>query len=155
MSLMGNVKSLQELYVALGGALTDTYEDIADGVPVSDITTIADMIQAVSKKAGGGGGGSGETFEFPVENEGSGIFSTTVTPNQFKAAIEAGKTPKLSITNAGIIDMGTIVNGESYLPSFPLVLDQDTQKIFYLYATIDEDDNPYMLISKDLQIIEH
>lgn len=53
MSLMGNnVKALQALYVALGGELTDTYEDIADGVPVSDITTIADMIQAVAKKAG-------------------------------------------------------------------------------------------------------
>lgn len=47
-----NVKALQALYVALGGELTDTYEDIADGVPVSDITTIADMIQAVAKKAG-------------------------------------------------------------------------------------------------------
>ena len=53
MSLMGNnVKALQELYVTLGGELTDTYEDIADGVPVSDITTIAEMIQAVGKKAG-------------------------------------------------------------------------------------------------------
>lgn len=47
-----NVKALQELYVTLGGELTDTYEDIADGVSVSDITTIAEMIQAVAKKAG-------------------------------------------------------------------------------------------------------
>ena len=50
--MVNNVKSLQELYVTLGGELTDTYEDIADGVPVSDITTISEMVQAVGKKAG-------------------------------------------------------------------------------------------------------
>jgi len=46
------VKSLQDVYVALGGKLTDTYEDIDGGVPVSDYTTIPDVIEAISQLAG-------------------------------------------------------------------------------------------------------
>lgn len=52
------VKSLQDVYVALGGELTDTYEDIAGGVPVSDYTTIPDVIEAISQLAG-------KTLELP------------------------------------------------------------------------------------------
>ena len=52
MSLMSNVKSLQGLYVALGGELTDTYEDIANGTSVGDMALLADVIKAVSRKAG-------------------------------------------------------------------------------------------------------
>ena len=52
------VKSLQDVYVALGGSLTDTYEDIDGGVPVSDYTTIPDVIEAISQLAG-------KTLELP------------------------------------------------------------------------------------------
>lgn len=52
MSLMSNVKSLQGLYVALGGELTDTYADIANGTSVGDMTLLADVIKAVSRKTG-------------------------------------------------------------------------------------------------------
>ena len=40
------VKALQNLYVAKGGALTDTYNNIADGAQVGDYVTIPDMINA-------------------------------------------------------------------------------------------------------------
>lgn len=45
--------ALQNLYVAMGGALTDTYEDISDGASVANLVTIPDMINAIAElKAG-------------------------------------------------------------------------------------------------------
>lgn len=43
------VKALQNLYVAKGGNLTDTYTNIAGGVAVSDYATIPDMIDALAE----------------------------------------------------------------------------------------------------------
>lgn len=45
------VQALQALYVKLGGSLTDTYDDIADGATVADYATIPDMVDAVAKVA--------------------------------------------------------------------------------------------------------
>lgn len=45
------VKSLQDAYVSLGGEITDTYEDIDNGTPVSDYTTIPDVIEAIAQIA--------------------------------------------------------------------------------------------------------
>lgn len=45
-----NITALQNLYVALGGSLTDTYEDIANGVPVSDYTIKPDIINAIAQQ---------------------------------------------------------------------------------------------------------
>ena len=53
------VKSLQDLYVSLGGKLSDTFESIANGIPVSDYTTIPDVIEACSEIAG-------STIELPA-----------------------------------------------------------------------------------------
>lgn len=52
---MKTVDALKVLYVAFGGALTDTYEDIADGAAVSDYSLIPDVICAIAKKAPGVG----------------------------------------------------------------------------------------------------
>lgn len=41
--------ALKNLYVALGGALTDTYDDICDGAKVSDYVIIPDMINAIAE----------------------------------------------------------------------------------------------------------
>lgn len=46
---MNTIQSLKELYVKLGGSLTDTYLGIAGGIPVSDYTVIPDIIEAVSR----------------------------------------------------------------------------------------------------------
>lgn len=43
------ITALQTLYVALGGALTDTYENIADGAPVANLVIIPDMINAIAE----------------------------------------------------------------------------------------------------------
>ena len=50
------VQALQDLYVKLGGNLTDTYDTIADGAAVGNYVTIPDMIEACAQKAGSGGG---------------------------------------------------------------------------------------------------
>ncbi len=42
------IVALQNLYVAMGGELTDTYEDICDGAPVADLVIIPDMINAIA-----------------------------------------------------------------------------------------------------------
>lgn len=44
-----NITALQNLYVALGGELTDTYDDIANGAPVSDYVIKPDMINAIAQ----------------------------------------------------------------------------------------------------------
>ena len=48
---MNTIQALQALYVKLGGDLTDTYDDIAGGVPVSDYAIIPDMIAAIAEVA--------------------------------------------------------------------------------------------------------
>lgn len=53
---MTNVDALKNLYVAFGGQLTDTYEDINDGETVGNYTTSADVISAVAKKIPSGSG---------------------------------------------------------------------------------------------------
>lgn len=45
------VQALQALYVKLGGSLTDTYDDIADGATVADYATIPDMVDAIAEVA--------------------------------------------------------------------------------------------------------
>lgn len=54
------VKTLQNLYVAMGGDLTDTYDDIADGAAVSNYVIIPDMINAIAALIS-----SGATAELP------------------------------------------------------------------------------------------
>lgn len=47
--MTSTVQALQSLYTAMGGNLTDTYEDICGGVPVANITRIPDMINAIAE----------------------------------------------------------------------------------------------------------
>ena len=49
-----NVEALKALYLKLGGSLTDTYSDIAGGIPVGEYDLISDCILACAKKGGGG-----------------------------------------------------------------------------------------------------
>ena len=52
---MTNLKALKDLYVQAGGKLTDSYEDIFGGYPVSRYTLLADVIEAISRVVGSGG----------------------------------------------------------------------------------------------------
>lgn len=57
----GTIEALKALYVAMGGALADTYEDIASGAPVSEYNYTPDMINAIANVATAGG-----TSELPA-----------------------------------------------------------------------------------------
>lgn len=51
--MLTNVESLKTLYTKLGGALTDTYPNIAGGIPVGEYDLISDCILACSEKSSG------------------------------------------------------------------------------------------------------
>lgn len=46
---MTTVEALKALYVACGGALTDTYDEIDSGAPVSDYNVIPDCVAAIAE----------------------------------------------------------------------------------------------------------
>ena len=86
---MTNVKSLLEMYVKMGGSLTDTYSDIAGGVPVGQYSTISDAILACSKKYSAGGGGGAEKFIVNIRDSGGTTSDKKIA--KIVAAKEAGK----------------------------------------------------------------
>lgn len=56
---MNTVEALKELYKSFGGKLTDTYSNIADGIPVGNYSVIPDCFAALAEIAGG-------SIELPV-----------------------------------------------------------------------------------------
>lgn len=55
------IVALQNLYVALGGDLTDTYATIADGTAVANLVIIPDLVNAIAALVT-----SGATNELPA-----------------------------------------------------------------------------------------
>ena len=98
---MTNVKSLLEMYVKMGGSLTDTYADIAGGVPVGQYSTISDAILACSKKYSAGGGGGAEKFVVTLTQE-SDTWTADKTIAEIVAADEAGKIVVAKYPNSGM-----------------------------------------------------
>lgn len=78
------VNSLIDVYEALGGNLTDTYEDIAGGIPVSEYSLIPDAIQALAKIAG-------STVELPA---------VSAADNGKVLAVENGAWAKVEVPEA-------------------------------------------------------
>lgn len=91
------VVALQALYVALGGSLTDTYSDIANGVPVSDYVIIPDMINAIAQVATSAG------IELPkVTASDNGDVLTVVSGKWAKADIPS-QLPTVSASDNGSV----------------------------------------------------
>jgi hypothetical protein len=90
--MISTVNSLKDLYVKLGGSLTDTYEGIANGVPVADYNVIPDMIEAVTQKAGSGGGGGGSFLVTIAWDETASKYVSDKTYAEIKAAFESGQS---------------------------------------------------------------
>lgn len=85
------LQSLKNLYVKLGGSLTDYYSDIADGIPVSDYVTIPDATDALAKLEIGGGGSEGGfvatfTTTLPVED---GTITNITCDKTYEEVMEA------------------------------------------------------------------
>lgn len=79
---MKTVEALKALYIAFGGELTDTYEDIADGAAVSDYSLTPDVICAIAKKA------PAASVELPkVTSSDNGKVLTVVSGKWAKAAL--------------------------------------------------------------------
>lgn len=51
---MDNLSALKALYVAVGGALTDTHSSINGSVTVANYTLLADVIAAIAAKISAG-----------------------------------------------------------------------------------------------------
>lgn len=122
------VQALQALYVKLGGSLTDTYDNIADGATVADYAKVPDMVDAIAQisKAenlinsvsnddngkvltvvdGAAEFAEPETNTFIVTYaaDGMGVISCNKTAAEIYAAYESGKT-----ITAQFEDMETIV----------------------------------------------
>lgn len=82
------VQSLQALYVKLGGSLTDTYDDIADGAAVGNYVVIPDVIDALSKITENGGGVKRFTTTF-TNNQGT--YEADNSISDIISAWQAGK----------------------------------------------------------------
>lgn len=100
------VKSLQGLYVELGGSLTDTYETIANGIPVGNYVTIPDMIEAVAQKAPSGGGGGSSLPSVTTSDNGDVL---TVVAGKWEKAEPVEELPEVSASDNG--DVLTVVEG--------------------------------------------
>lgn len=94
---MKTVEALKALYVALGGALTDVYESIADGAPVSDYVTTPNVIEALA-----GFTGIKETTVQPEKGSAT-LFDTKVSAMQTGVNVADGAiTGTLKFIQGGI-----------------------------------------------------
>lgn len=106
-----NVEALKNLYKAFGGQLTDTYSDIAGGIPVSQYSLSADVINACAKKAPSGGGA--ELPEVSGANNGQvltvveGEWAAAAIPSQLPAVTASDEGSVLKVNAEGKWDVGT------------------------------------------------
>lgn len=94
-----NVEALKALYVALGGALTDTYEDIADGAPVSEYSLICDVISAIAEVAGGGEQGGDSPVKIELTQQEANLVAVGISGAEIIALVKEGK-PVYFVLNA-------------------------------------------------------
>lgn len=97
------VDALKTLYVAMGGSLTDTYDDIAGGIAVSEYALTTDAILALAKKA--------VPAELPtVSDADEGKVLTVSDAGKWVAEYVPAELPQVSATDNG--DVLTVVGGE-------------------------------------------
>lgn len=89
------VEALQNLYVESGGSLTDTYDNIAGGVSVSDYSVIPDVIDAISALKE-----SGATSELPAVSEDDNGSILTVVDGAWDKAEASGGLPPVTGNDA-------------------------------------------------------
>lgn len=108
--MKSTVKALQSVYLSKGGALTDTYPDIADGAPVGDYVTIPDMISAfVALDAATGRSGGGVVYVtvngVTTDNQHVTFDKASMNAGEIANAIKGGNTVmiRFNVTNENIV----------------------------------------------------
>lgn len=119
------VVSLKNLYVQLGGALADTYNDIADGIAVSNYVTIPDCIDAINALIE-----SGATKELPavtISDSGkmlavdeSGLWAKSDVPTELPKATaeDSGKAVVVDENGGYILDTVGGGGAETFVVTF-------------------------------------
>lgn len=94
---MNTVEALKELYKSFGGKLTDTYDDIADGIPVGNYSVIPDCFAALAEIAGG-------SIELPVVTQAdAGDVLTVGEDGKWTNAEPAKELPTVTASNNGSV----------------------------------------------------
>ena len=104
--MKSTVEALQSVYLSKGGTLTDTYPDIAGGVPVGDYVTIPDMISAfVALDAATGRSGGGVVYVtikgITTDNQTITFDKASMNAVEIKNAVNSGNVVvvRIDITN--------------------------------------------------------
>lgn len=106
---MNTIEALKALYVSLGGALTDIYENIAGGIAVSNYVIIPDIIAAIA-----GFIGIKETGVQPEKGSAT-LFGTKVSAMQSDVTVADGAiTGTLKFIQGGIAP-GTLSGDGNFL----------------------------------------
>lgn len=104
--MKSTVEALQSVYLEKGGALTDTYPDIANGAPVGDYVTIPDMISAfVAINAATGRSGGGVVYVtingITTDNQTITFDKASMNAGEIANAVKAGNVViiRINVTN--------------------------------------------------------
>lgn len=111
---MSTVKALKNLYVKLGGNLTDTYSDIAHGKKVGNYCLIPNVIKAIAKKAeapsGGDGGDGVDVYDMYQTDPITGYFFIDATMAEVQASVTAKNVLFRNVPFGGLGDV-TLMTG--------------------------------------------
>lgn len=97
------VEALKEIYVSLGGELTDTYDDIAGGIAVGDYVTIPDVSNAIAQRAASAG------IELPSVTSSDNGKVLSVVSGKWNKADAPKELPTVTASDNG--DVLTVVEG--------------------------------------------
>ena len=99
---MTKVEALKAVYTAMGGELTDTYENIADGLPVNSYVVVSNVIEAIS-----------EITSPPSKGETIKVITTTNEGNTITFVDETQQSIYQAVSNGEIV----IVKASATIPS--------------------------------------
>jgi hypothetical protein len=116
---MNTVESLKQLYVKMGGNLTDSYPEIASGISVSDYVLIPDCISALNEVAGGGSGANVLTLYAGQKGRESWVYKNPERTEEYASYEEA----KNAVKNADVITI-LMPDGGEYSKIYPTAIGQ-------------------------------
>jgi hypothetical protein len=119
--MKSTIEALQDIYISLGGLLTDTYDNINNGSPVGDYATIPDIAEAISKKATAGEGLPDVTSadNGDILSVVNGAWDKAALPKELPTVSPSNSGEALTVNSSGKWAVGKIGNN-GLAPSFEL-----------------------------------